>query len=198
VSFALLVLLAPPLLWRASLRAALRREEVQRDVALVAQPGLPGRVEARARLAALGPPGVAALIDGLGRFDVPSLMHTLRNRERSDVIGPLVAALDDDDEDVRHYSGMTLALIGADALPALTQALATSPVVRVRTSAAWVLSFMGAEGVPALPALQAALEDEHKDVRHVARYAIAQLGSGNEAFWEAVDQARREAPQPTR
>jgi hypothetical protein len=43
------------------------------------------------------------------------------------VIAPLVAALDDRDEDVRHAAGMTLAYIGADAVPALVEALGRSP-----------------------------------------------------------------------
>jgi HEAT repeat protein len=55
---------------------------------------------------------------------------------------------------------------------------------------------MGAAGTPALPALQAALDDESQDVRYVARYAIAQLSSGNEAFWTAVDRARAKSSRP--
>src|SRR5678815_1411130 len=164
--FAAFVLVAPPLLYGASVRAALAR-----DVAALAGTEPPPREAVVARVAACGPCGVDVLIEALaGPTPVPA-MNLLRAARPDAVVPPLVAALDDRDEDVRHGAGMALAYIGADAVP------------HVRASAAWALSFMGAAGTPALPALQAALDDEDKDVRYVARYAIAQLSSGNEAFW---------------
>lgn len=185
------MLVAPLLLYGAALRASLAR-----DIASLADPEPPPRAAVEARLAACGPCGVDVLVQSLaGPAPVPA-MNLLRSRGGSDVIAPLVAALDDRDEDVRHGAGMTLAYIGADAVPALIETLSRSPVPHVRASAAWALSFMGAAGTPALPALQAALDDESRDVRYVARYAIAQLSSGNEAFWSAVDKARAKPVGP--
>jgi len=191
--FAAFVLVAPPLLYGASVRAALAR-----DVAALAGTEPPPREAVVARVAACGPCGVDVLIEALaGPTPVPA-MNLLRAASPDAVVPPLVAALDDRDEDVRHGAGMALAYIGADAVPALVAALERSPVPHVRASAAWALSFMGAAGTPALPALQAALDDEDKDVRYVARYAIAQLSSGNEAFWTAVDKARARSGDPAR
>jgi HEAT repeat protein len=190
---ALFVLVAPLLLWAAAVRASL-----QRDVAALVSPDEAVRAAAQARIAAFGPLGEAALVESLaGPTPVP-VMNRLRSRGGPSVIERLIAALDDENEDRRHYAGMTLAYIGADAVPALVETLRSSPVAHVRTSAAWVLSFMGEAGTSALPALEAALSDESKDVRYVARYAIAQLSSGNEAFWTAVEKARAKSKGPPR
>jgi len=185
------VLVAPLLLYGAALRANLAR-----DIASLAGSQPPPRAAVEARVLACGSCGIDALVQALaGPAPVPA-MNLLRSMGGPQVIAPLVAALDDRDEDVRHAAGMTLAYIGADAVPALVEALGRSPVPHVRASAAWALSFMGAAGTPALPALQAALDDESQDVRYVARYAIAQLSSGNEAFWTAVDRARSKSSPP--
>ena len=185
------MLVAPLLLYGAAVRASLTR-----DVESLAGPQPPPRASVEARVLACGPCGVEVLIAALaGPAPVPA-MNLLRSMSGPQVIAPLVAALDDRDEDVRHGAGMTLAYIGAGAVPALVEALGRSSVPHVRASAAWALSFMGAAGTPALPALQGALDDESRDVRYVARYAIAQLSSGNEAFWTAVDKAREKFSSP--
>lgn len=192
---ALFVLFAPLLLWGAAVRAS-----VQRDIALSADPQTeaPARAAAQARITALGPPGIAGLIEALaGPTPIP-VMNMLRSRGGPEVVAQLVAALDAENEDRRHYAGMTLAFIGPPAVPALIETLRASPVAHVRTSAAWVLSFMGAAGTSALPALNAALADPSQDVRYVARYAVQQLSSGNDAFWEAVDKARAKPMGPAR
>jgi len=188
---ALLVL--PLLLWEASLRGALRR-----DAAGLARSDAAGRAEARERIEAFGTPGLLRLVGSLGGPAPIPVMNLLAGRGDAELIARLVEALDDGDEDVRHYAGMTLAFIGSDAVPALVETLSRSPVAHVRASAAWAFSCMGREGLPALPALQAALSDEDKDVRHVARYAIAQLSSGNESYWASVDRARAKLRQPPR
>ena len=185
------MLVAPLLLYGAAVRASLTR-----DIESLAGTQPPARAAVEARVAACGPCGVEVLIAALaGPAPVPA-MNLLRSMSGPQVIAPLVAALDDRNEDVRHGAGMTLAYIGADAVPALVETLGRSSVPHVRASAAWALSFMGAAGTPALPALQAALDDGSPDVRHVARYAIAQLSSGNEAFWTAVDKAREKFSSP--
>jgi HEAT repeat protein len=209
-SLALLLLAgaAPLLLWDAAWRAAVRR-----DAAALAQPDGPERQRATSELRAWGAAAVPELVRV---FEVPGsaaaagargggtsrdaglltlpVMDLLRRLAGPAVIAALVAALDDADGDVRHFSGLTLAWIGADAVPPLLAVLAHAPDARRRTSAAWILSLMGAAGTPALPALQAALQDPEQDVRFTARYAIGQLSEGNEAFWNLV-QTAREAPR---
>lgn len=189
----------PVLLWDASLRAAVRR-----DVAALAGPEDPARERAAARLAALGADAVPAVVRcfsaeqhnaasavrdsgtsvGAGELTTPA-MTFLQAHASPDVVDGVVAALGDEDHDVAHFAGLTLAWIGEAAEPAVAARL-RDPEPRVRASAAWVLSLMGEAGTPALPALQEALADPDEDVRHVARFAISQLSSGNEAFWEAV------------
>src|SRR5678815_1905251 len=115
--FAAFVLVAPPLLYGASVRAALAR-----DVAALAGTEPPPREAVVARVAACGPCGVDVLIEALaGPTPVPA-MNLLRAARPDAVVPPLVAALDDRDEDVRHGAGMALAYIGADAVPALVEA----------------------------------------------------------------------------
>jgi hypothetical protein len=196
----LLACAVPVLLWDASLRAAVRR-----DVAALAGPEGAARDRATARLEALGADAVPALVGcfeaeqhnvasalrgsgtgvGAGELTVP-VMGFLQSHVSPAVVDGVVAALGDDDRDVAHFAGLTLAWIGPAAEPAVSALLRFAPEPRVRTSAAWVLSLMGEAGTPALPALQEALQDPDEDVRLVARFAISQLSSGNEAFWEAV------------
>ncbi len=203
-----LALAVPVLLWATSLRLAVARAAVA-----LAGPDDSLRAQSEDELAALG---AAAVPDLVRLFSVPPasslgaarssgtakeagpltlpVMDFLRSRPDPDRLAALVAALDDDDSDVRHYTGLVLAWIGAPAVPALQALLRESPDARRRTSAAWILSNMGADGVPALPALQAALDDPDPDARHMARYAIGQLSPGNEAYWEMV-RSMREKPR---
>jgi len=190
---AAVLLVAPLALWGAAVRASLHR-----DIESLARLDPTGRAAARARIVALGEPGIEALVESLAGPTPVVALKTLASRGDTRVVARLVEALDDQDESRRHYAGMTLAYIGAEALPALVEALRSSPVAHVRTSAAWVLSCMGEPGTAALPALEQALSDEDHDVRLVARYAISQLSSGNEAFWEAVERSRAAAVRPAR
>lgn len=203
----LLACVAPVLLWDASLRLA-----VARDAHLLAEPAAPRRAAAEAELRALGAAAVPDLVQlfivpntGLatavhgsgttkaaGPLTVP-IMDFLRTRPDAASLDALIAALDQDDSDVRHYTGLLLAWIGAPAVPPLERLVREAPQARRRTSAAWILSLMGADGVPALPALQAALQDGDQDVRLMARYAIGQLSPGNEVAWEMI---RRQREQP--
>lgn len=190
---AAVLLVGPLLLWGASVRASLRR-----DIESLARPESAGRAATQARIAAMGPAGVEALVESLaGETPVVALRQLGRQCDEG-VVARLIEALDDEDESRRHYAGMTLAYIGPEALPQLVETLRGSPVARVRTSAAWVLSFMGAAGTAALPALEQALEDGDRDVRLVARFAIQQLSSGNEAFWKAVEKSRAANVRPAR
>jgi HEAT repeat protein len=200
-------LVVPPALWQLSVRAAVARELVQ-----LGRPDADVRAAASARLAAMGPEIVPQLIGAFAEergggaprpADGPDaqmpvtapLMNLLREIENQDVIAQLLVAMRDPDQDVRHYAGLTLAYIGTDAVPALVGTLRTAPDARSRTSAAWVLSFMGAVGANAVPALRAALKDEHPDVRRTARYALQQLTDEGGVLWQAVDRARVESPR---
>jgi HEAT repeat protein len=190
---AAVLLFGPLLLWGASVRACLRR-----DIEALGRPNAAGRAAAQARIAALGPPGIEALVESLAGSKPAVPLKMLAGRSDAELIARLVEALDDEDESRRHNAGLTLAYIGADAVPAVVEALRASPVAHVRTSAAWVLSCMGEPGTAALPALEQALWDEDHDVRLVARYAIQQLSSGNEDFWAAVERSRAATVRPAR
>ena len=212
VLVAAVTIAGPLLLWQLAYDRAVRR-----DVEILALPlDAPGapvrRAEADARLAALGPEalpeilrafafneaplrkGVTVSRSGLstqaGPLVVPT-MNWLRDHADDQVITALVRALADSNHDIRHFAGLTLAFIGRPAVPPLVEQLRDADDASVRAAAAFALSFMGAEGGEALEPLRAALQDEDKDVRLVARYALQQLGPGNDGFWAAVDAARR-------
>jgi HEAT repeat protein len=196
----------PSALWELGVRAAVDRAVERlgdRDEAV--------RSAAAARLTAMGPvvvprlvqgfavdgdvaPRPAGALDGVSPMTVP-LMNLLRDVEDPEVIAHLLDAMRDDDENVRHYAGLTLAYIGTDAVPPLVRTLRTAPDARGRTAVAWVLSFMGAAGREAIPALREALRDAHKDVRYTARYALEQLRDEGGPLWQAVDRARAEPPR---
>lgn len=124
-----------------------------------------------------------------GRFTV-NLMACLRGMQSEGVVSFLVAALDDESNVVRYHAGNTLAFFGTDSVPALISALTGSRRERVRTSAAWVLSMIGPAAGAAVGPLTDALEDESKDVRYTARYALAQLSLGDTEYWRRIEHAR--------
>jgi HEAT repeat protein len=211
------VLLAGPLLlWRLSFAAAVRHDIETLATAGDAPEAAALRAAASARLAALGPEalpevltafafneappqkGVTLQRSGLsqqpGPLVVPA-MYWLRERAGPDVVAALVAGLGSADHDVRHFAGLTLAYIGKDAVPALVTTLRSSTDQGQRAAAAFSLSFMGADGAEALAPLHEALSDPDKDVRLTARYAVQQLGPGNEGFWAAIDAARKSRPR---
>ena len=202
----------PLLLWQLAFASAVRR-----DVEALAQPAdAAGRAAASARLAALGPEALPEVLTAFAFNEAPPqkgvtlqrsglskeagplvvpVMDWLRTRGDADVIAALVAGLGSPDHDVRHFAGLTLAYIGRDAVPALVATLRSSTDEGQRAAAAFALSFMGADGADALPPLREALEDPDKDVRLTARYALQQLGPGNEGFWAAVDAVRKSRPR---
>jgi HEAT repeat protein len=135
----------------------------------------------------------SGLAKDAGPLVVPA-MAWLRDRPDPATVGALVDALADDNHDVRHFAGLTLAWIGRPAVPALIETLRRGVPAR-RAAAAFALSFMGAAGTDALPALREALAHPDKDVHLTARYAIQQLSPGNEGFWELVEKVRQVAPR---
>jgi HEAT repeat protein len=198
----LLAAVGPVLLWDAAFGTVVRR-----DAQALLLPEGPERQRAEAELRAFGAAAVPKLVRDfavpagavgrgargggtstqIGPLTLP-IMNLLR-QQGAVVVPALVASLDDDDPDVRHYAGLTLTWIGAPALPAVLDVLEHGAAAQ-RTTAAWILSLMGAEGVPARPALQRALDDPDSDVRHMARFADGQLAPGNEAFWRLVQRQR--------
>ena len=206
------IIVGPLLMWQLAYDRAVRR-----DVEILALPhDAPGasarRAEADERLAALGPEALPQILESFAFNEAPlrkgvtvarsglstqagplvvPAMNWLRDHADEHAIEALVEALAADHHDIRHCAGLTLAFIGRPAVPPLVEQLRGAPDASVRAAAAFSLSFMGAEGGEAIEPLRAALEDEAKDVRLVARYALQQLGPGNEGFWAAVDAARR-------
>ena len=178
------------LLWDAALEREIERAGID-----LADADQAVRRRARERLTALGSPAVLRLIDSFGQArssvravsDEPSerrlgdnpgrVMEWLSSMPRDELMPPLTRALSSDNGSLRHHASTVLAFLGTDVLPVLVEGLRESPDPRVRSASAWSLSLMGPEAIAARPALQAALGDEHKDVRHSARYALAQLES---------------------
>lgn len=203
----LLALATPILLWDASLCLAVGRAarmlaeapEKRREVAVDELRALgAAAVPDLVRQFIVPGDGAAAVAHGggaskaAGPLTIP-IMSFLRTAPSPAVIEALVAAVGDDDPDVRHYSGIALAWIGAPAEGPVEQLLLTGRTAHERTSAAWILAWMGKDGVPALPSLQTALHDEASDVRLMARFAIGQLSPGNEAAWAMAEKLREAA-----
>lgn len=88
-----------------------------------------------------------------------------------DGAGPLAAALEEADEDLRWKAAISLTQIGAPALPALNQVLKKAGV-ETRRCAIWAVGKIGSEA--ALPALEQALTDPDN---HVRAKAVVALGS---------------------
>jgi HEAT repeat protein len=205
-----LALTLPLLLWRAALHASIRR-----DVPLLGSPDEALRTAAHQRMERLRPAAVPVLIatfaeaadawepgkppPGVVPGEVPltgPIMTCLKTLGGPDVTAALIEALGDDESDVRHSSALTLAWIGTDAMPELIETLRHASDPRRRVSAAWIVSFLGPSGRDALPALHEALEDPDKDLRYTARYAIAEIGSTDDARAKAIEDAkRREEPR---
>lgn len=211
--FGLLVAMVawPLLLWQHAFDLSVRRHVEELVLSPDAQQADARRARALARLDELGDEALPAVIATFGvtagelqrgvtlqrsglSMDAGPLVNPamgwLRSRPGPATVEALIDALDDDNLDVRHFAGLTLAWIGTPAVPALVGTLRTGDTAQ-RAAAAFALSFMGEEGVPAIPALQEALQHPDKDVHYTARYAIQQLSPGNEGFWEAVEAARR-------
>jgi HEAT repeat protein len=201
----LLALTLPPLLWRASLAAA-----VARDVRLLGSPEEPVRQAAHGRLVRLRPASVplviAAFADAADAWEpgkpppdaVPGtvpltipIMTWLRTLGDPEIIDALIEALGDDESDVRHSAALTLAWLGEAAMPRLVDTLRHADDPRRRVSAAWIVSFLGPAGHDALPALQEALDDPDKDLRYTARYAIAEIGAVDDARAQAIDAGKQ-------
>jgi HEAT repeat protein len=201
----LLALTLPLLLWRQAFTASLARE-----VPRLGSPDEALRTAAQARVQSLRDDAVPVLIAsfadtadawdpgklpaGVVAGEVPltgPIMTSLHAMAGPDIVAALIAALGNDDSDVRHSSALTLAWLGAEATPALIDTLQHAPDSRRRVSAAWITSFLGPAGRAALPALREALNDPDKDLRYTARYAIAEIESDNDTRNKVIDATRQ-------
>lgn len=91
----------------------------------------------------------------------------------------LIAALRDEDAQVRSSAAFALGRMGDEglsiAVAALTAALRDEDT-QVRRSAAYTLKSIGSPSAPALPALIEALQDEDKWVRVYTGFALGEIG----------------------
>jgi len=126
---------------------------------------------------------------GLKQLGKPSVLHTvavlmsgkltakhcaawtLGEIGDADAAGPLAAALEETDEDLRWKAAISLTQIGAPSLPALNLVLKKA-TVETRRCAIWAVGKIGGEA--ALPALAQALTDADN---HVRAKAVVALGS---------------------
>jgi HEAT repeat protein len=152
----------------------------QRVLATLSHPDLERSSLVVDRLNATGPEALIRSFsyvseDRAGKLLLSNAIRALGDHDSERVVPLLIEALGDDREKTRVYSGMALAYLGADSLPAVLEMLESSPDVRTRTTAAWILSLMGPDTPSAIVALEAAQEDENKDVRYTATYSLHQL-----------------------
>jgi len=89
-----------------------------------------------------------------------------------DGAGPLAAALEEADEDLRWKAAISLTQIGAASVPALNQVLKKAGV-ETRRCATWAVGKIGGEA--ALPALAQALADADNHVRAKAVVALGNI-----------------------
>ncbi len=90
-------------------------------------------------------------------------------------IAELIAELKSEDPGVRFRAARALAQAGTEAVPSLTVALSDERQV-VRMAAAFAFGDMGAEALPALPALIAALDHENLHFRNAIAKALGSIG----------------------
>jgi len=126
---------------------------------------------------------------GLKQIGKPSVLHlvavlmsgklaakhcaawTLGEIGDADAAGPLAAALEEADEDLRWKAAISLTQLGSASLPALNQVLKKGNV-ETRRCAIWAVGKLGGEA--ALPALEQALSDPDN---HVRAKAVVALGT---------------------
>jgi HEAT repeats len=125
------------------------------------------------------PPGAAfpGQRGGLpGQFPGAQPPVTQPQPDYREIIPTLMAALADDDGDVRQSVAYTLARIGQPAVKPLLAILKDKDKHRhLRANAAYVLGKMGSVASEAAPALAQALKESDRELRRRAAYALARL-----------------------
>jgi HEAT repeat protein len=122
-------------------------------------------------------PEVTALLTRTAAAVRWNAARTLGKLGADKALGPLVAALKDEDADVREHAAEALGDIGpaaAAAVEPLTGAL-RDPNARVRHDAARSLGQIGPAARPAVPALRGLRDDPEPAVREAAARALAAL-----------------------
>lgn len=102
---------------------------------------------------------------------VPALIEALKDEDNRTNVGRFAATIA---EAVALALGRASAG-SADAVPALTEALAAARTVGMREARARALGEVGAEARPAVPQLQALLQDKNVDVRWAAEDALRKI-----------------------
>jgi len=157
------------------------------------------RRQAALALARMGPEAVAAVPALLARLDDSNVMvrHAamlaLGGIRDPRGVPPLARLLASPDERTRRIASVSLAEIGAPAVPALRNVLRKSGRHTARLAAAHALAALGEKAVSAVPDLEALLEDDAAAVRvGAARGLLAVMGPHTRAL--AVVYAALEDP----
>ncbi|MBI1913584.1 MAG: HEAT repeat domain-containing protein [Planctomycetes bacterium] len=93
-----------------------------------------------------------------------------------EVVPTLIAALEDDDGEVRKAVALTLARIGQPAVEPLLAILKDKDKSKAaRANAAYILGKIGGQAQGAVPVLTKALKESDRDLRRRAAYALAHV-----------------------
>ncbi|MBZ5626408.1 MAG: HEAT repeat domain-containing protein [Acidobacteriia bacterium] len=182
---------------------------------------------ARSALARIGNSAIPALVAGLkdasivghvrsvlkeiGTGVIPSLIEALKNNDggvrdgavraladfgpdAKAAVPPLIELMKDNDD---FFAGDALGSIGAEAVPALVEALAAGET-RIRCQAACALGRVRAGAEEAVPALVAALNDDDRRVRVWSVMALDQIGATTKGAVPALIEALKNADEAVR
>ncbi len=146
------------------------------------------RMDVAEALAALDPESQAALLAIIkvlqtdkepgNRGSAALQLGKIKSTRIKSAIPALIAALKDEDDDVRGNVAQTLGNIceeAATVVPALIERLNQSELVSVRIQAAQALGEFGPEAKAAIPTLNRSLKDPDDDVRVLAAQSLEQI-----------------------
>ncbi len=94
----------------------------------------------------------------------------------AEILDPVAACLSDPSETVRRLAVEALGRFGAEAIPALTEALSEKQPLIIRMSAASVIARRGGVASPCSDALCKCLENENEELRWSASFALGKIG----------------------
>lgn len=134
-------------------------------------------------LGRIGPPAKAAIPDlarigritGYDSWPGPAIFALAQiDAERKTSVPVVAEAIDSGEAGVRKWARMSLEKIGTKAIPLLIEIL-QNPHARGRSGAARALGRLGSEAKSALPALKQALNDQDRNIRFEAKFAIEKI-----------------------